>query len=123
MNTLLLFALFFVLGLALARTVRRSRSGGGCCGEHEAMERRTPVRDRNPRHYPHLVRMEIGGMTCANCARKVENALNALPDTLARVSPDTKIADVRTMEPAEEHRLREAVRAVGYVVVRCEKVK
>ena len=58
-------------------------------------------------------------MTCANCAIRVENALNGLPGTWAKVSIATKTATVRTKEEpdADASAMREAVTSAGYVVL------
>jgi len=98
------------------RTLRRARRGGGCCGEHEQAEARIAVADRNRAHYPHEVRLRIGGMTCENCARKVENALNSLEGVWARVRVDQGTALVRCKQPPDEQALRRAVGQAGYVV-------
>ena len=117
MKILLPLALALLLVWAVRTTVRRSRKGGGCCGEHEETVKRASVSDRNRAHYPYETVLRIGGMTCDNCARKVENALNALPGTSAKVRIDTKTAIVRTKEAPDEALLRTAVSDAGYVVL------
>ena len=88
----------------------------GCCGEHESAEKKVTVSDRNKAHYPYAVLLQIGGMTCENCARKVENALNLLDGTWAVVSISGGSAKVLSKTPPDEAALREAVRGAGYVV-------
>ena len=56
-------------------------------------------------------------MTCVNCAIRVENALNGLPGTWAKVSIATKTATVRTKEEPDASAMREAVTSAGYVVL------
>ena len=111
--TIVLFALAMLAALA---SLKRLRRGSACCGEHEAAPRRTGPADRNRAHYPHAATLRIGGMTCENCARRVENALNALEGTWARVSIETHTAEVLTKQPPDEAALREAVQRAGYVV-------
>lgn len=110
-----------VIAAALA-VARRSRRGGGCCGEHETV-RRTGVADRNPAHYPHEAALDIGGMTCDNCARRVENALNGLDGVWATVRIDSRSARVRCKVKPDEAALRSAVRAAGYVVTGYREVR
>jgi len=102
------------IGWAAWRTARRLRRGGGCCGEHEGTVRRTG--GRRGGRYVHTAELKIGGMTCANCARRVENALNGLKDVRAAVRIDTRSARVRCAHEPDEAALREAVRQAGYVV-------
>lgn len=116
-------ALCVLVGWGAWTMVQRSRKGSACCGEHEAAVARTGVRDRNASHYAHEVRLEIGGMTCDNCARKVENALNALEGTWATVKIADHTARVRTRAQPDEAALRTAVREAGYVVLSSEVVR
>lgn len=100
------------------KSINRARRGSDCCGEHEQTVARTDVKDAGWRHYTYETKLEIGGMTCDNCARKVENALNALEGTWATVSISDHVARVRTKDPLDGRALRDAVREAGYVVLR-----
>ena len=116
LNAVLTAALLLLAAWALRRTLIRSRKGGGCCGEHESAEKKVTVSDRNKAHYPYAVLLQIGGMTCENCARKVENALNLLDGTWAVVSVSGGSAKVLSKTPPDEAAIREAVHGAGYVV-------
>ena len=104
-------------GWAVYNVVLRSRKGGGCCGVHEASVRRIPVQDRNKENYPYKAVMSIGGMTCENCAVRVENALNQLPGTWAKVDISENRAVVLMKSEPDEQIVRDAVRLAGYVVM------
>ena len=123
LNAVLTAALLLLAAWALRRTLIRSRKGGGCCGEHESAEKKVTVSDRNKTHYPYAVLLQIGGMTCENCARKVENALNLLDGTWAVVSISGGSAKVLSKTPPDEAALREAVRGAGYVVTGCRSIE
>ncbi|MBE5807156.1 MAG: heavy-metal-associated domain-containing protein [Clostridiales bacterium] len=118
MTAALAAAVAALVAWAAVCTVRRMRRGGGCCGEHEAPVAKSAVKDRDRAHYPYETELQIGGMTCDNCARRVENALNALPDTWARVDLGERQARVRTKQPPDMAALNAAVRSAGYVVMR-----
>ena len=61
------------------------------------------------------VDIDIGGMTCASCALRVEKALKKLPGVLAvTVNLATESAHIEVSQPALEGRLRRAVRDAGY---------
>ena len=102
---------------AILKTVRRSRKGGGCCGDREETVKRIPPADRNSSHYPYRAHLVIGGMSCENCAVRIENALNALPGVLAKVDLSAKKAVVLLKEEPDERILRRAVTAAGYAVL------
>ena len=116
MNVLIVIILAAVIGWAVYHTIQKSKKGGGCCGEHEETEKRVKVKDRNARNYPYTAELKIGGMTCDNCARRVENALNGMADTWATVRIDSSRALVRTKDIPDEEQIRETVRQAGYVV-------
>ena len=123
LNAVLTAALLLLAAWAPRRTLIRSRKGGGCCGEHESAEKKVTVSDRNKAHYPYAVLLQIGGMTCENCARKVETALNLLDGTWAVVSISGGSAKVLSKTPLDEAALREAVRGAGYVVTGCRSIE
>ncbi|MGI5990002.1 MAG: heavy-metal-associated domain-containing protein [Lachnospiraceae bacterium] len=103
------------IGAAAVFTVRRSRRGSACCGEHTSVKK-LKASDTNRRHYAHEARAEITGMTCENCAVKVQNALNALPGVMADVKIDGRKAKIYTKEPVDEMSIRQAVHGAGYGV-------
>lgn len=120
-NIILFCVLAVVVGMAVGMTIRKLRKGGGCCQEHESVAS-IRAADRKKAHYPYRVQLEIGGMTCGNCAVRVANALNALEDTLAKVSYETKNAEVYCKQIPDETILRKAVMDAGYVVMKYEAV-
>lgn len=121
MGTIIIIAIIVVLCVYAIYTYgRKLRSGGGCCGEHDPMEKKVKVADRDKRNYPYAVTLSIDGMTCSNCSRRVENALNQMPGVWAKVDLGSGKADVRLKDQMEEERLREAVRQAGYVVLSVE---
>ncbi len=58
--------------------------------------------------------LEIGGMTCASCANRVERKLNKLPGTTALVNYATEKAQVTADEGVSVADLVAAVEAAGY---------
>ncbi|MBR2188308.1 MAG: heavy-metal-associated domain-containing protein [Eubacterium sp.] len=120
MTALIVLILAAVIILALAQVVKRARRGSSCCGEHEETIRKKPVKERNKSHYPYTLMLSVGGMTCDNCARRVENALNALEGVWADVQIGTRQAVVRCKEKPDERLIRDVVRQAGYVVLDIE---
>ena len=60
--------------------------------------------------------LTIDGMTCGNCARRVENALNRLDGGWATVDLGAAQAKLLLKKQPEEAVLRQAVRDAGYAV-------
>ena len=60
------------------------------------------------------VELDIGGMTCASCATRVERKLNRLDGVEATVNYATEKARVRTVEGVDAAILIAAVEAAGY---------
>lgn len=118
MSDLVVIALLgAVLAIAVVVARRRFTKGSECCGDIAQAPERVQVKDRDKRHYHHQITLSIGGMTCENCAIKVENALNELPGTWATVRIGSKQAVVRTKEEPDYLAMREAVASAGYVVL------
>ena len=116
-NVLIGLILAAVIATAALRVRRRAKSGGGCCGDRPETLRKTAVKDHNRAHYPYEAELQIGGMTCENCARRVENALNSLDGVWATVRIDSHTAHLRLKAEPDMEQLREAVRQAGYVVM------
>lgn len=60
------------------------------------------------------LRIKIDGMTCDECARRAEKALNALPGVDAAVSFDTGLANISTQGKVKTHDLLQVITAKGY---------
>ena len=86
-NVIIVLILVAAVGYGIYSFIHHLRHGGGCCGEHDAPAKKVRAADTNKRHYPSTTSSwALDGMTCQNCQRHVENALNTLPDTLAEVN-------------------------------------
>lgn len=73
-----------------------------------------PVADSGPRADLHL---EIGGMTCASCANRVERKLNKLPGVTATVNYATEKALISVPEGTDIATLVSTVESAGYTAV------
>ena len=97
----------------------RKKLTSGCCGAGgEGTVKKRRVSDRNKAHYPYTKILKIDGMSCGNCANRVENALNALDGVWASVDLGSQEALVRMKQPTDPELLKNAVRKQGYTVLR-----
>ena len=107
--------LLLLIGIFSVRSYAK-KLAGGCCGGGEAVKRVRPA-DRNLRHYPYRKRVEIYGMVCANCARRVESAFNAREGMCAKADVEKRCAIVYGKAPLEDSELRAVVSGAGYAAL------
>ena len=117
-NVIIVLILVVAVVYGIYNYVHHLNHGGGCCGEHDAPARKVKAADTNRSHYPHRLVMGVDGMTCQNCQRHVENALNILPGTLAEVDLRAQKVTVWTKADADEDAIRQAIRDAGYLPLR-----
>lgn len=87
----------------------------GCCGAGGDKERKlTKTADLSEYNYNYSVK--IGGMTCMNCAARIENAFNRHNGIVARVNFKSGTAEVSAKEPLPEIVIRQTVVGLGYSV-------
>ena len=98
--------------------IKKLKKGGDCCPEHEEATKSVKVKDRDKSHYPYEAKLAIDGMSCNNCVRNVENALNALDGTWASVSLEDNMATVLLKNPPDIEKLSKAVADAGYTVLK-----
>ena len=120
-NIIIVLILAAMVGYGIYSYVHHLTHGGGCCGERDAAAKKVKVEDHNKAHYPHTLVMGVDGMTCQNCQRHVENALNTLPDTLAEVNLSARNVTVWTKADADEEVIRKAIRDAGYLPLRTKE--
>lgn len=117
-NVIIVLILVIAVVYGIYNYVHHLNHGGGCCGEHDAPARKVKAADTNKSHYPHRLVMGVDGMTCQNCQRHVENALNAMTDTLAEADLSAQKVTVWTKADADEDAIRQAIRDAGYLPLR-----
>ena len=121
MNTVSIIITIIIAAIAvfgLVNYIKKLKKGGDCCPEHEEATKSVKVKDRDKSHYPYEAKLAIDGMSCNNCVRNVENALNALDGTWATVSLEDNMATVLLKNPPDIEKLSKAVADAGYMVLK-----
>ena len=96
--------------------LKRIRSG--CCGgQGDPPVKKIKVKDKEKSHYPYCKKMKIYGMTCGQCAFRVENALNCNEGVWAKVSLEQGEANILLKTNMENTKLADAVEKAGYTVL------
>ena len=121
MNTVSIIITMIIAVIAifgLVHYIKKLKKGGDCCPEHEEATKSVKVKDRDKSHYPYEAKLAIDGMSCGNCVRNVENALNSLEGTWASVSLEDNQATVLLKSPPDIEKLSKAVSDAGYCVLK-----
>ncbi|EGG91405.1 hypothetical protein HMPREF0491_02170 [Lachnospiraceae oral taxon 107 str. F0167] len=121
MNTVSIIITMIIAVIAifgLVNYIKKLKKGGDCCPEHEEATKSVKVKDRDKSHYPYEAKLAIDGMSCGNCVRNVENALNSLEGTWASVSLEDNQATVLLKSPPDIEKLSKAVSDAGYCVLK-----
>lgn len=121
MNTVSIIITIIIAAIAvfgLVNYIKKLKKGGDCCPEHEEATKSVKVKDRDKSHYPYEAKLAIDGMSCGNCVRNVENALNSLEGTWASVSLEDNQATVLLKSQPDIEKLSKAVSDAGYCVLK-----
>ena len=95
----------------------KNKLRNGCCGGGGAEEKIKP-QDTNTSHYSHKSIVYIDGMTCSNCATRVENTFNNMDGCYAKVNLRKKYAEVFSKQALSDIDIRRAVVKSGYSPVK-----
>ena len=117
-NIILVLIVVAIVVFGSISYIKKLKKGGDCCPEHEEATKSVKVKDRDKSHYPYGAKLAIDGMSCNNCVRNVENALNALDGTWASVSLEDNMATVLLKNPPDIEKLSKAVADAGYMVLK-----
>ena len=116
-TTIVILVLAVIVVCAILSTRKRIKYGSSCCGTHDAAPKKIRVRDKNKSHYPYTCTLTIDGMHCSNCARRVENALNAKEGVWAIVKLENNTVLVRSKNQLEWVELSKAISDAGYTLI------
>ena len=121
-STAIICLILLIIAIFGIRSYMRKLSHG-CCGSGGDVEKKIKVQDRELSHYPHHWVIEIEGMTCKNCAMRIENAFNIEEGCYAKVDLKKKMADLYTKFECTESEIKERIRKSGYQTVQISKKK
>ena len=116
-TAIILLVLVAICVIALGSIKKRIKYGSSCCGTHDAPPKKIKVHDKKASNYPYTYTLTVDGMHCSNCARRVENALNAKNGVWATVSLEKKSVLVRSKSPLEQSELSRIIAEAGYTVI------
>ncbi len=97
----------------------KKKLANGCCGGGDAVAKVKP-KNSDKSHYEHKTIISIGGMSCQNCAVRVENAFNSRDGFYAKVNLHKKSAELLSENIVDEDEIREIIGKCGYTVTGIE---
>lgn len=99
--------------IAAAAVSIAKRATQGCCGAGGGKEKRI---EKDGSEFKYVYIITVGGMSCKNCAVRIENAFNRQEGIAASVDFKSARAVVRAKEPVTELMLRKTICDNGYTV-------
>ncbi|MDO5388771.1 MAG: heavy metal-associated domain-containing protein [Clostridia bacterium] len=114
MGTVIICALLILIAVYAVISYRKKISSG-CCGGGDSEVKIKP-KDGNRSNYEHSATIHIGGMSCQNCAVRVENAFNKTDDYYARVNIHKKSGEILSKKIITEDDVREIIEKCGYTL-------
>ena len=114
-TTIIIVILAVVLFFAVKNSIPHFRGEGGCCGGSGKEPLIKPA--KLDRVIATKV-MNIEGMRCENCNRRVQNALNSIEGVSAKVNGDKQQAIVKLGREVSDSELEKAVTSLGYIVTK-----
>lgn len=123
MSALIITVGLLLIAYAIYATVQKARgkAKSSCCGSAETVLPK-PVDDMDESHYPFKYNVVIDGMTCSNCASRVQNAINAGGDMWAHVNLGRHRAEVLAKSEKTENDFVRLLGNTGYKVAGVEEV-
>lgn len=112
-STVIVCLIIIVIAFFSIISYIKKLSNGCCASSVDKVERIKPM-NRRKGSYPYSKIVEIGGMSCKNCAIKVENAFNSLDGYYAKVDIKGNKVLILMMRPTDDDTIREIVKKSGY---------
>lgn len=113
--TIIIIAVLAIIIIAVAVNYRKKLSQGCCGAGGDAVEKAAPS-DKDISDYPYQYTIAIEGMTCKNCAARIENRFNQTEGYFAKVNLRKNNALVHTKEEVTDGDLKSIVAKAGYHV-------
>ncbi|MDW2798626.1 heavy metal-associated domain-containing protein [Clostridium boliviensis] len=105
--------LIVICYFGLKSSIKRTKQG--CCGGSGEVVKKVKAADTNKSHYPHVTTLQVDGMTCENCRKRVENAFNSLDGIYAVADFEKKQVTVHMKEKMAESDIKDIVKKAGYL--------
>ena len=112
---IIVIILVVILFFAIKNSIPHFRGEGGCCGGSGKEKLIKPEKLDN---VIQTKVVQIEGMRCDHCHRRVQNALNSIKGVNAKVNGDKGQAVVKLGREIEDIEIEKAITSLGYSVVK-----
>lgn len=116
---IIVIILIVILFFAVKNSIPHFRGEGGCCGGSGKEKLVKPVKLEKVISTKII---DIEGMRCENCHRRVQNALNSIEGVNAKVNGDKKQAVIKMDRVIDDSEIKRAVTSMGYSVTSVRNV-
>lgn len=112
-STIIICAVLAVIAFFAIRSYVKKLTNG-CCGAEGDEVKKVKPNDTDKSHYPFSKTIKIEGMSCKNCAARIENAFNSEDGFYASVNLKKNEATVLMKSETSDETLKKIVRNAGY---------
>ena len=116
---IIVIILIVILFFAVKNSIPHFRGEGGCCG---GSGKEKLVKPMKLEKVISTKIIDIEGMRCENCHRRVQNALNSIEGVNAKVNGDKKQAVIKMDRVIDDSEIKRAVTSMGYSVTSVRNV-
>ena len=116
---IIVIILIVILFFAVKNSIPHFRGEGGCCGGSGKEKLVKPVKLEKVISTKII---DIEGMRCENCHRRVQNALNSIEGVNAKVNGHKKKAVIKMDRVIDDSEIKRAVTSMGYSVTSVRNV-
>ncbi|MBU9725033.1 heavy-metal-associated domain-containing protein [Diplocloster modestus] len=120
-NAVICIALVLICIFSVRSYLKKLKNG--CCGAGGDELKRIRPADKDTAHYSYARKIGIEGMSCKNCAMRIENAFHELDGFYAEVNLKQQYAIVYMKQEETDEDIKRVVRRAGYHVTSLEPVE
>lgn len=122
MATAVIVIILIIIGIFSVKSYFKKVTRGCCGGEIDESNQKIKPHDPKKENYPYCLTMEIKGMTCSNCQRRVENVFNQIDGYYMEVDLGNHRATLLSKQPVANETVSNLVKSAGYRAVKIKEV-
>ncbi|MGN0595962.1 MAG: hypothetical protein ACI4J1_01345 [Ruminiclostridium sp.] len=119
MATVVIIGVIIAVCILAVKSYMRKLAHGCCGAAGDSEQPQAHNGDLSGYNYRYIV--TIGGMSCKNCAAKIENSFNRQKGTFAQADYKAGVTEIYSEIPVTEISLRQRIIGLGYSVERIEE--